>query len=323
MAKDRTATIARMTESASATGSGASPEQSPRYRIGAHTSAAGGVHRAAEEAVAIGCNTLQVFTRSPRMWSGRAPSPESVERLAELRREHDLDPVAVHGCYLTNLAASDAQVLEKSRVSFGVEIENARAIGADFLVIHPGSSRGQATEQAIEVFARALAEVQRDFDWGTLRLLLENTAGGGATLGRSFEELAIIERAVAAQCDAPLGFCIDTAHCFAAGYDVATASGLEETIRSMDGCLGMDRIHVIHANDSKTALGSNSDRHESIGDGQIGSEAFARILRHPQLRRKPMILETPFIDGGHAENVRRLWALVGQAPPLRGNASPD
>ena len=312
-----------MTESAPATGSGKSSARGPRHRIGAHTSAAGGVHRAAEEAIAIGCNTLQVFTRSPRMWSGRAPRPESIERLAELRREHDLDPVAVHGCYLTNLAASDSQVLEKSKVSFRLEIENALAIGADYLVIHPGSSRGQSTEQSIEVFAVALAEVQRDFDWGPLRLLLENTAGGGATLGRTFEELATIERAVAAQCDAPLGFCIDTAHCFAAGYDVATESGLEGTIQSLGDCLGMERVHVIHANDSKTALGSNSDRHESIGDGQIGSEAFARILRHPQLRGKPMILETPFIDGGHAENVRRLWALAGQAPPLRADEKGD
>ena len=308
-----------MSESPPVTGSGTSPEHGPRYRIGAHTSAAGGVHRAAEEAVAIGCNTLQVFTRSPRMWRGRAPSAESVERLAELRLEHDLNPVAVHGCYLTNLAASDPQVLSKSKVSFRLEIENARAIGADYLVIHPGSSRGQSTEQSIDVFADALAEVERDFDWGPLRLLLENTAGGGATLGRSFEELATIEQAVASRCDAPLGFCIDTAHCFAAGYNIATASGLAETIQSMDSCLGMRRIHVIHTNDSKTALGSNSDRHESIGDGQIGSEAFARILQHPQLRGKPMILETPFIDGGHAENVRRLWALVERTPPIRGN----
>ena len=293
-----------------------------KHRIGAHTSAAGGVHRAAEEAAAIGCNTVQVFTRSPRMWRGGAPSQDSVERLREVRRKHDLTPLAVHGCYLTNLAAADPVVSEKSKQSFRLEIENASKISAEYLVIHPGSARGQSTEQAIEVFATALAEAQRGFDWGSLRLLLENTAGGGATLGRSFTELEHLRQAAEARCDAPLGFCIDTAHCFAAGYDVSTDSGLHETVHEMQQCLGMDHVHLIHANDSKTALGSNSDRHESIGDGQIGSDAFARILHHSQLGSKPMILETPFIDESHAENVRRLWSLAG-TPVSTSHRAPE
>lgn len=288
----------------------ATPVKRRRHRIGAHTSAAGGVHMAAQKAADIGCNALQVFTRSPRMWRGTAPSRESAERLQELREEHDLNPVAVHGCYLTNLAAADPAILAKSQTSFRLELDNARAIGADYLVIHPGSARGQTVEQAIEVFATALASAQRGFDWGSLRLLLENTAGGGATLGRSFKELADLRQALASRCDAPVGYCLDTAHCFAAGYDVSTERGLRDTVRKARQVLGMERVRLIHANDSKTALGSNSDRHESIGDGQIGAEAFARILRHPQLRSKPMILETPFIDGGHAENVRRLWSLA-------------
>ncbi len=283
-----------------------------RHRIGAHTSAAGGVHRAAEAAVAIGCNTVQVFTRSPRMWRGTAPSPESISRLAALRQEHDLHPLAVHGCYLTNLAAANPEVQQRSRESFRLEIENARAIAADYLVIHPGSAKGQSRERAIEVFAAALAEVQLGFDWGSLRLLLENTAGGGDTLGRSFEELAELGQAVAARCNAPLGFCIDTAHSFEAGYDIATAKGLRDTVRSMHEHLGMQRVHLFHANDSKTEFGSNRDRHESIGDGHIGAEAFARILHHPRLRAKPFILETPFIDESHRENVRRLWDLAGE-----------
>jgi len=283
-----------------------------RHRIGAHTSAAGGVHRAAEAAVAIGCNTVQVFTRSPRMWRGKAPSCESISRLAALRNEHDLHPLAVHGCYLTNLAAANPEVQQRSRESFRLEIENARAIGADYLVIHPGSAKGQSRERAIEVFSAALAEVERGFDWGSLRLLLENTAGGGDTLGRSFEELAELGQAVAALCNAPLGFCIDTAHSFEAGYDISTAKGLRDTVRSMHEHLGMERVYLFHANDSKTEFGSNRDRHESIGDGYIGAEAFARILRHPRLRAKPFILETPFIDESHRENVRRLWDLAGE-----------
>lgn len=280
------------------------------HRIGAHTSAAGGVHRAAQEAVRIGCNALQVFTRSPRMWRGASPKPDSVRRLNEIRRKHDLSPLAVHGCYLTNLAAADGTVQEKSRQSFRLEIENAKAVGADYLIIHPGSARGQSTESAIEVFATAVAEVQRGFEWGRMRLLLENTAGGGATLGRSFEELAALREAVAARCDAPVGFCIDTAHSFEAGYDLSLEQGLEDTVALIRKHLGMDSVEVLHANDSKTGLGSNRDRHESIGDGRIGSEAFARMLAHRALRSKPFILETPFIDGSHEENVRRLWALA-------------
>ena len=244
------------------------------------------------------------------MWRGRAPSEKSVQELSAIRSEHDLEPVAVHGCYLTNLAAADPVVQQRSRQSFRLEIENARAIGADYLVIHPGSAKGQSREQAISTFAVALAAVQAEFEWGSLRLLLENTAGGGATLGRTFEELAELRAAVEARCDAPLGFCIDTAHSFEAGYDVSTEEGLEGTVRSMRHALGMESVRLLHANDSKTELGSNRDRHESIGDGHIGGRAFARMLRHPELRCKPFILETPFIDGRHKENVRRLWSLA-------------
>lgn len=281
-----------------------------RHRIGAHTSAAGGVHKAALEAAEIGCNTLQVFTRSPRMWRGTPPDAAHVDRLNDLRRKHDLHPLAVHGSYLTNLAAADEAVLRKSIESFRLELANARAIDADYLVIHPGSARGQSNTEAIRTFARALATAQDGFDWGRLRLLLENTAGGGATLGRSFAELAELREAAEGECAAPLGFCIDTAHCYAAGYDVSTAAGLRATVRELENCLGGESVHLLHANDSKTGLGSNSDRHEGIGDGRIGSEAFARMLRHPFLRSKPFILETPMIDGSHRENVRRLRALA-------------
>ena len=284
-----------------------------KHRIGAHTSAAGGVDRAAEEAAEIGCNALQVFTRSPRMWRGTAPSRDSIDRLWQLRQDHDLHPLVVHGSYLTNLAAADASVLEKSMRSFRLELDNARAIGADYLIIHPGSARGQFKEQAIDGFAAALAVAQQEFEWGGLRLLLENTAGGGATLGRSFSELADLREAVSARCEAPLGFCIDTAHCFEAGYDVSTEPGLRDTVLEMREFLDLEHVCVLHANDSKTALGSNSDRHASIGEGRIGPDAFARMLRHPQLQTKPFILETPLIDESHRENVRRLWLLASSS----------
>jgi len=280
-------------------------------RIGAHTSTAGGVYKAAEEAVELGCNCLQIFTRSPRMWRASAPSARDVARLNELRAEHDLNPLVVHGNYLTNLASNDREIRKNSIQSFRLEIENARAVGADYLVIHPGSAKGQTVGDAIEGLADALVKSQKGFDWGALTLLLENTAGGGATIGRSFEELATLRAAIKQRAKVPLGFCLDTAHCFEAGYDVSTAAGLRAMVREMDLYIGVENVPVIHANDSKTPLGSNRDRHESIGEGFIGAEAFERILRHPKLRRMAFILETPMgEDGTHQANVDRLRGLA-------------
>ena len=280
-------------------------------RIGAHTSTAGGVYKAAEEAVELGCNCLQIFTRSPRMWRASAPSARDVARLNELRAEHDLNPLVVHGNYLTNLASNDREIRKNSIQSFRLEIENARAVGADYLVIHPGSAKGQTVGDAIEGLADALVKSQKGFDWGALTLLLENTAGGGATIGRSFEELATLRAAIKQRAKVPLGFCLDTAHCFEAGYDVSTAAGLRAMVREMDLYIGVEKVPVIHANDSKTPLGSNRDRHESIGEGFIGAEAFERILRHPKLRRMAFILETPMgEDGTHQANVDRLRGLA-------------
>ena len=283
----------------------------PVFRIGAHTSTAGGVHKAAEEAVALGCNTLQIFTRSPRMWRGAAPTARNVERLRGLRAAHDLTPLVVHGNYLTNLAAADPELRRKSMQSFRLEIENARAVEADYLVIHPGSAKGRPVDEAIESLAGALVEAQQGFAWGSLWLLLENTAGGGAALGRSFDELAVLRAAVERRAAVPLGYCLDTAHCFEAGYDISTVAGLQETLREMERHIGAENVPVIHANDSKTPLGSRRDRHASIGKGCIGADAFRRILRHPKLRRKAFILETPTDeDGSHQPNVDRLRALA-------------
>ncbi len=280
-------------------------------RIGAHTSTAGGVYKAAEEAVELGCNCLQIFTRSPRMWRASVPAAADVARLSELRAEHDLSPLVVHGNYLTNLASADRDIRKNSIRSFRLEIENARAVEADYLVIHPGSAKEQTVDKAIEGLAKALVKSQKGFDWGSLTLLLENTAGGGATIGRSFEELATLRAAIEQRADVPIGYCLDTAHCFEAGYNVSTATGLRAMVREMELHIGAENVPVIHANDSKTPLASNRDRHESIGEGFIGAQAFERILRHPKLRRKAFILETPLgKDGTHQANVDRLRELA-------------
>jgi deoxyribonuclease-4 len=283
-------------------------------RIGAHTSTAGSIANAAREAVELGCNCLQIFTRSPRMWAAPTLDAGQVAELKTLREEHDLAPLAVHGSYLINLASGDAANRAKSIAGFRDEVERSLAIGADYLVFHPGSAKDhESSEAAIEALAGAFAEAAKGVRWDGLAVLLENTAGGGSTLGRELGELRAIRDAILRKKrNAPVGYCLDTAHLFASGYDVSKPAGLEKTLAAIEKHLGLRNVKVIHANDSKTKLGSRVDRHEHIGKGRIGAEAFRRILRHPKLRAKPFILETPHgEDGSHRANVEKLKSLAG------------
>jgi deoxyribonuclease-4 len=229
-----------------------------------------------------------------------------------MREEHDLWPLAVHASYLINLAVALPENHEKSVLAFRDEVERAVAVGADYLVFHPGNAKGQVLADAIEILGKSFAEAIDGIEFGGLTILLENTAGGGASLGRSFEELAKLRDAIAAQApDAPVAYCIDTCHLYAAGYDVSTAAGLDETLTVIDGAIGLDHVKVIHTNDSKGKLASNVDRHENIGEGNIGLEAFRRIVNHPALRDKPFILETPHDDDGtHRHNTEILKTLA-------------
>ena len=224
-----------------------------------------------------------------------------------------MSPLVVHGSYLLNLAAADPENRAKSVRGFRDEVHRALAIGADYLVIHPGSAKGRdSREQAVEALADAFGEAVRGVRWRALTLLLENTAGGGASLGATFEELDEIRRAIRRRKpNAPVGYCLDTCHLYAAGYDVSTASGLRETLHEADHTLGLGRVKVIHFNDSKTKLGSRLDRHARIGEGRIGREAMRRIVRHPKLRDKAFILETPHDpDGTHTRSVETLRELI-------------
>ena len=282
-----------------------------KRRFGAHTSIAGSLENSAREAAELGCSCFQIFTRSPRMWQASPLVPGQIA-LKRLRQEHDLWPLAVHGSYLINLAALDEANREKSIRGFRDEAERAVAVGADYLVFHPGSAKGQERVEAIALLAESFAEAVRGIDWDGLEVLLENTAGGGASLGRTFEELAAVRAAIREKApEAPVGFCIDTCHTFAAGYEISTAAGLEETLQNIDAVLGLEHVKVIHTNDSKAKFGSHLDRHENIGEGRIGLEAFRRIVNHPALRDKPFILETPHDeDGTHRRNTETLKTLA-------------
>jgi deoxyribonuclease-4 len=206
--------------------------------------------------------------------------------------------VAIHVNYLVNLATLDPLIREKSIVSFRGELDRAAMLGAEYLVLHPGSFKGQTLEQGIAAFVSGLAEAAHGFRAPGLTVLLENTVGSGCQIGRQFEELRMIRELAARETDLPLAYCLDTCHLLASGYDVAKAAGLKETISSAGSVLGLDLVKVIHANDSKGALNSHLDRHANIGEGQIGEAGFRRILRHPGLRTKPFILETPVDDEG-------------------------
>jgi deoxyribonuclease-4 len=284
--------------------------------VGVHTSIAGCVANAAHHANRLGCDTFQMFSANPRGWKALELPPAQCERFREARRRYGHAPVAVHDCYLINLAAADAKIRDLSIAAFRLEINRALALGADFLVTHPGSAKGSATtRQAIQTFIESLkcAAAGLNLDGALssgLTILIENTAGQGMTLGRTFEEVA--EIITGAGSELPLGACIDTAHCFAAGYPIHTRRGLAEMLKQLETTVGLKRVRLIHANDSKTAFGSHADRHAHIGKGQIGREAFRRIVCHPKLRAIPFICETPVDrpgdDGRNLRMMRRLAA---------------
>lgn len=276
-------------------------------RIGIHTSIAGALENAALRAAELGANTFQIFSTSPRSWNFDGVDREAALALRRTRERLDLRPLVVHDNYLINLAAADEVIRRKSIVAFRAEIDRALAIGADYLVMHPGSSKGQAIEQAIDTLVKSLASAAKGVKLGELTILLENTAGAGATIGRTFEELRELRDSLSREAGIEAGYCLDTAHCLASGYDVSSEDGLERTLTAASSVLGMSCVPVIHTNDSKTPLASHVDRHENIGKGYIGKEGFRRILHHPKLRAKAFILETPIDKPG--DDRRNLNAL--------------
>jgi deoxyribonuclease-4 len=246
------------------------------------------------------------------MWRAGIPGPADVTRFRDARAKFDLVPLAIHVNYLINLATLDPMIREKSILAFRGELDRAAVIGAEYLVLHPGSYKGQTVDQGIAAFVLGLAEAARGFRAPGLTVLLENTVGSGCQIGGKFEELHQIRDLAARETDLPIAYCLDTCHLLASGYDVATAAGLKRTVAAAERILGMDLVRVIHANDSKGTLNSHLDRHANIGEGQIGEAGFRRILRHPALRPKPFILETPVDEEGDDQrNVDALKRLAG------------
>ena len=306
--------------------------QDGSFRIGIHTSIAGDIAGALDSAAKLGANALQIFSSSPRMWprGGTRIADADAARFRARRAELGLGPLVIHDNYLINLASPDRVMRTRSIQAFHDELVRAVALGADFLVAHPGSGLGNHKDQAIADIAEGMRHAAKGMKLGSLRILVENTSGMGSAVGARFEEIkGILDQTG----DLPMGVCLDTAHTLEAGYDITTEEGLEATIAVVDRTVGLDRVYVLHVNDSKTPLGSRVDRHEHIGRGKIGLAAFGRILNHarlgPGLQGLPgraFILETP-IDrpGDDRRNVRALWDLVGvsvqQAPKAENGFS--
>jgi deoxyribonuclease IV len=291
-------------------------------RIGIHTSISGSLEKSALKAAELGANTFQIFSASPRMWRASMPAPHDIAALRRARERLDLRPLAIHVNYLINLASLDPVIRGKSIAAFRGELERAAAIGAEYLVTHPGSYRGQPIEQAIAAFALGMAEAASGLA-RSVTVLLENTAGSGQHIGCRLEELRLIRDLAARETDIEIGYCLDTCHLLAAGFDIATEAGLETGVGAADCILGLDNVRVIHANDSKGSLGSHLDRHANIGEGQIGAEGFHRILTHSRLRGKPFILETPVDEeGDDRRNVEMLKRLAQPKMALTRSEKP-
>ncbi len=260
-------------------------------RIGFHAPIKGGLHNALLISRELGCDTVQIFSRNPRGWMAKPLTTADVELFRKVRRATRLSPVAIHCNYLVNLAAADPLMLEKSRASFREELERASLLGADYLVVHPGSARGACEADGIRTCIDSVKFVCHKLELGRLKILLENTAGQGECIGHRFEHL----REIMDGCSGlPIGVCFDTAHAFTAGYDIREEDGLNALIQKMQKTVGTRNVRAIHFNDSRAAYNSRVDRHWHIGQGHIGTEALRRVARHPKLAHAAFILETPY-----------------------------
>ena len=292
-------------------------------RIGLHTSIAGSYLNALESATRLGANTLQIFSASPRMWQvAKVGIPVSDAKAFRARREVlGLGPLVIHANYLVNLAATQPMLRTRSIQAFHEELVRGTVLGADYLVVHPGARGEASVESAIATIVEGVKQAARRVPLGKMQILIENTAGMGTSVGSRLEEVAAIVKGLR---EVNVGVCLDTAHLFAAGYDIKSVAGLEQTIELIEQTIGLENVPVLHVNDSKIALGGRVDRHENIGEGKIGAEAFGRILKHPRLGTVPpeglpgraFLLETPIDEvGDDRRNVARLWELAGAEGP--------
>jgi len=274
-------------------------------RVGAHTSIAGGAYNAVEEQVEYGGNCGQIFSHSPQVWQDPNIGDDEAERFRELSDDHGVGPWVIHSSYLVNLCTPKDDLREKSIDSMQKEVDAADKLGVEYVNVHLGAHTGAGVEGGLDNAASALDELSIP---DGVTVLVESDAGSGTKLGGDFEHLA----AVLDRSSQDLEICVDTAHAFAAGYDLSTADGVAETIAEFDDVVGLEKLACIHLNDSKHECGTNKDEHALIGEGHIGEEGMAAILTHDALDDVPFVLETPTEDGkGFEWNIARARELGG------------
>jgi deoxyribonuclease IV len=267
--------------------------------IGAHVSPAGGPAKAVERGVERSCRSIQIFNQNPRAWKPRVYSEEEVAAFRAAMAGSDVDALLIHAVYLLNCASEDPEIRAKSLTSLTASLQAGAALGAHAVVLHPGSAlkNGGSVDEALTRAAATIAEALADSEGCALHL--EDTAGAGGTLGRSFDELAtLIERAGG---DARLGVCLDSCHLLSSGYDVRTVAALGDVLDDFDACVGLDRLGSLHLNDSQHPLGANRDRHANLGEGEIGRAGCAAWLSEPRFDGLPCVMETEGIGGDGPE----------------------
>ncbi|WP_096390613.1 deoxyribonuclease IV [Halopenitus persicus] len=272
-------------------------------RIGAHVSIAGGVDNAIDNQIEVGGNCGQIFTHSPQVWQDPNIGTEEAERFRSGTAENLAGPWVIHTSYLVNLCTPKEDLREKSRESMQAELDAADALDIPYVNVHLGAHTGAGVEAGLENAAGVLDSLDVPED---VTILIESDAGSGTKLGGQFEHLAtVLELA-----ETDLDVCLDTAHTFAAGYDLSTSAGVDETIAEFDDVVGLEHLRCLHLNDSKHECGTNKDEHAHVGEGHIGDAGMERIVTHPDLRDLPFVLETPTEDGrSYAWNVERVREL--------------
>ena len=280
-------------------------------RIGIHLGTPGGAYKSVERARGIGANTFQFFSSSPRMWRAPKVDPAQAAKMRELRAALDVAPLVIHTSYLVNVCSQTEDIRQKSIDAFRGEIERALTWGADYLVLHPGSWKGLTRDEGLRLAADSITRAIDGLPWQDtgFHILIENTAGAEFSLGGSFEQVA--ELVARLKPCAPVAVCLDTCHTHVAGYDIVSPEGYEDTVRQVAATVSLEAVRVWHVNDAKAERGSKLDRHEHIGQGTIGVEAFRRLLNDPRFAHTAFIAETPVDEpGGEERNVRVLKSLV-------------
>ncbi len=281
-----------------------------KKRIGVHVGTSGGCWTAVKRAVDAGANTFQIFSSSPRTWKCGPVKPEEALKMREELKANDVGPLVIHASYLINLCSQTEAVRTNSISAFRGEVERALALGASFLVLHPGSWKGLTREEGLRLAAEGIERAIDGLPWqdAAFRVLIENTAGAEFSLGSGFDQVAELVETLK-PC-APVGVCLDTCHTHVAGYDIVSREGYEATVAQIAATVGTDTVRVWHCNDAKAPMGSKLDRHEHIGEGTIGAAAFRRLLQDPGFAHAAFIAETPVDEpGDELRNVSALRAL--------------